>query len=296
MNDREKLLAAGIALGAVALYGFTRGNPVTGAMFLDGLASAPFPDQSGPGAAVVVPPQFPSSGPVRVCVYVRGFLNCVENVLSATGVPCSPGGRAHPPSNLESQLVGSGSDTLLVLPELRREAQSGDPGRLSRGGSFAAFLDEVFARIAPAIGRSMTIADVGHLGLMSHSGGYQTIASIIRQRPAALRSVALLDSLYGNQPTFSDWITSNVRGFAPSGSFRFANLYTSTGGTGAKSRELASVVQGAFLSANMSDEFLFDDDASTPIDYSRHAIFKHVPESHDNTARLYPRRLWAAGW
>jgi len=295
MNDKEKLLAVGIALGAVALYGFAKGRSAR-TIFLDGLASAPFPGQNGPGAAVVVPSQFPLSGPVRVCVYVRGFLNCVENVLSVTGVPCSPGGRAHPSSGLERQLVDSGSDALLVLPELRREVQSGDPGALARTGSFAVFLDEVLARIAPVVGRSLTIADVDHLGLMSHSGGYQTIASIIRQRPAALRSVALLDSLYGNQSTFSDWITSNVRGFSSNGSLRFANLYTNVGGTDVKSRELALVVQRAFSSAGISDEFMFSDDTNTPIDYSRRAIFKLVPESHDGTPRTYPQRLWASGW
>jgi len=308
-DGAAKYLLWGLGVTAAAVAGYTlfrylgREGDVAPALgggiyLLEGLASSPFPQQAGTGAAVVVPPGFVPSSAMRVCLYIRGFSNCVDRVVTDTDGPCSPGGATHHASHLATQLADSGSGTLLILPELIREVQSGDPGKLAQAGSVNALLEEVLARMAPVLG-SRTVADIAHLGVMTHSGGYQTAAAIIRQRPAALRSVALLDSLYGNQADFAAWVAENAARFTPADGFRIADMYTDGGGTADKSRALAAQVRLSLAAAGAQSEFLFDDDASrtlTPQDYARHALFKHSALSHDGTTRYYPQRLWAAGW
>jgi hypothetical protein len=263
-------------------------------VLLPNLASAPFPEQEGPGAAVVVPLGFSTVRGLRVCVYIRGFSNCVENVVADADGICSPDGRTHHATHLAQQLASSGSNTLLVIPELVRDEQSGDPGKLSRPGSLDALLTEVFERMAPYIGR-LRVADIGHLGLMSHSGGYQAVAAMIRQAPPALRTVALLDSLYGDQSDFEGWVSDNAEGFGATGGFRFADIYSTGAGTANKSRALATQLQDVVPEA----EFVFDDDprrSLTADDLRHHVVFKHSGRSHDAIAQTYPEQLWRAGW
>ena len=159
-------------------------------------------------------------------------------------------------------------------------------------------VNEVLARMAPVLG-NRSVADIAHLGVMSHSGGYQAAAAIVRQRPPALRTVALLDSLYGNQSDFAAWVSDNARGFTPGGGFRIADIFTDGGGTAAKSRALANAVGQSLSSVGLAG-FLLDEDAGRTLslqEYEAHpALFKRSGLSHIDVSRHYPQWLWAAGW
>lgn len=307
-DDAEYLWwALGVGLVAAAGYGIYRlreknmtdSGPNSEVILLENLSHAPFPAQAGPGAAVVIPPGFSASRGMRVCVYIRGFSNCVGRIVDDHDGPCRPGGDKHNSSHLARQLAASGSQTLLILPELVREARSGDPGQLSRPGSFQAMVEEVLARVAERIGL-WTLADIGHLGLMSHSGGYQAMAAIVRQRPAALRSVALLDSLYGNRSDFAEWVGDHARGFSPDGGYRIADIYTDGGGTAAQSRSLAASTQTTLTNVGLRDRCIIDESTTRTLSQAElaghAAVFKHSGLSHTDVSRYYPQQLWAAGW
>lgn len=311
--DAEHLaaqIAGGVLVGAAALaaaYGLYRltrriaGGRQPMIHFLSDLGHAPFPAQSGPDAAVAVPSRFDPTQPLRLCVYFRGFSSCVTSIIGDREVACSPGGPRRGFSALGNQLEASGANLILVLPELRREAQSGDPGALRNAGAFDAMMNEILGRLeplVPGLGRR-SMSDVARLGVMSHSGGYQAVAQVVRAAPPSLRSVALLDSLYGEDSKFAAWISAHATGFAPGGDYRFADIYTTGGGTADHSRALYDRVLPTLRAAGAGARVMHDTTSATldPEAYLAHPVlFKFSALSHGGVSRYYPQRLWSAGW
>jgi len=233
---------------------------------------------------LVVPSGFRPDAPLRVCVYFRGWSNCVSTVVGDRDAACTPGGVTHRAFQLAEQLAASGTQTLLLAPELRVEARSSDPGETARPGGLVAMLDEVLREhLPPSIGPRQ-VADMVSLGLMAHSGGGQSLAAAVRQAPPALRSVALLDALYGDVRTFADWL-------APvDPARRFACIYTDGGGTAANALALSSRTTGDVLRDTTSGTLTPEQLRAYP------TIFKRSALSHDGVAQYYPQRLWSAGW
>ena len=149
---------------------------------LASLDAAAFPDPTRPGAAALAPAGWDPRGPLDVLVYLHGFSNCVESVVSDTGAVCLPGsGHACGPSKLLSQLLASGRNALLVVPGLKVDQQTGACGALGKPGGFRRLLDELLGKLLPALGApARGAADAARIGLMCHSGGYTPAALAIR--------------------------------------------------------------------------------------------------------------------
>lgn len=292
-------VGAAVGFGAAALArAALRPRPAPGVRLLEGMANSPFPGQGVPDAAVIVPSSFNPLAGLNVRVYVRGFGNCAANVSGDSDGRCSPGGRTRAASHLASQLERSGANAIVVVPELRFDAASSEPGGLARPGGLAGFLDEVLARLAPEIGEYGS-SDIDTLGVMSHSGGYLACAAVMEAGHPAMRSVVLLDSLYAADARFASWVERHASGFSPRGGYRFADVYTATGGTDERSRMLAERVAAALSSAGTAGGMIYDDDARTlqPSEYeSASVIFARSSLSHTDVTRYYPERFWRAGW
>lgn len=294
-------IGAAAGLGAVALARLAaRRRTPPGVRLLSGLASAPFPGQGDvPDAAVIIPSSFrPSPFGINVRIYIRGFGNCASVVSGASDARCSPGGRTRSASMLADQLERSGADAVVVVPELRFDAASSEPGSLAEPGGLARFLDEVLARLAPDIG-SFSSSDIGTLGVMSHSGGYLACAAVMEAGHPALRSVVLLDSLYAADARFAAWVSRNAGLFTARGGYRFADVYTASGGTDERSRMLAERVYADLSAAGTAAGMIYDDEARTltPAEFaSAPVIFARSTLSHTDVTRYYPERFWRAGW
>lgn len=265
---------------------------------LDGLRSAPFPGQQGPDAVMIIPSAFDPSAPLRLWVYLRGFGNCALNVVGSADGRCSNGGKVRRASDIAAQLEASGSGALVLVPELRYDAASYDPGALANPNGLADLIDEALGRVADRVGR-VGSRDVTRLGVMSHSGGYLSAAALVRAGHPSLRSVVLLDSLYGADHDFASWIERHARSFTPEGGFRFADVYTDNGGTADRSVSLADRVGTSLADAGVSQWELRDATTAT-LDQSVYAdrcvIFKRSGLGHSEVPRYYPRHIWEAGW
>jgi len=294
-------LAAG---GAYALYRLARyalaprSNAVT--HFFESIASAPFPRQAGPSAAVVVPTAFDPSRPLAVWVYFRGHSSCVASIVGDAPLACSPGGPKRGFSRLATQLEASGQNAILVMPELKREAATGDPGAFRRAGVFESFIAEVFARLGPLVPgfSARSLADVARLGLMSHSGGYLAVAAVLATRPPPLRSVVLLDSLYGERAKYLSWIRDNAARLA-SAECRFADVYTAGGGTMDTSQSLCDEVVPVMARVGAEGRMLNDASTATlapEVYVNRSVIFKRSGLDHGAVSRYYPEQFFRAGW
>lgn len=293
MSSTGKLL--GLAAGALAVGGavaWASGRKSEGGVFLvRGMRAGAF-DQGGlPDAAVVVPPGFRLGGPLDVAVYWHGFGNCVSNVIEDHDTPCTRGGERRHASHLTRQFLASGVHAVLVVPELRVELRTGDPGRLGRAGGLPAFFEELFgAHLARTLG---AYTGLRHVAQMAHSGGYTALARGIEQVPTV--DVALVDALYGDAAIFGRWLATHKAALAPSGIRRLSDLYTPVGGTADHSRALASEARRVLGPAGALT--LYDRDASGPLPSdailrTRGAVFARVNQDHTALSRTAPEALW----
>lgn len=245
------------------------------------LAAAPFPGEPQPGALVVTPPGFDPARPMRLALYFHGFRNSALNVVGDTAGPVVVGGASRPASHLAEQLASS-PDVLLVVPGLRRDVADGDAGQLARRGGVAAFLDELLRALPPQVG-PRRLSDLTHLGVMAHSGGYQGAAAVVGAGLPALRSVVLLDALYGGLGTFAAWAERGGR---------LASIYTASGGTAANSAVLAARLAarpGALIDPSPGA-------VTVAALRGASAVVKRSSLGHDAVARHYPQAFWEAGW
>lgn len=256
------------------------------------LAAGAFPpDGEHPNAIVHVPDGFDRTRPVDLVVYIHGFYNCISNVLGDTDTACTPGDGVRAATSLAAQLAASGRNALLVLPEVRYDAASSDPGALGTDGGLAALLAEALAALPPPLG-PLTLADVGQVIVASHSGGYLAVADMITRGGVEVREVWLFDSLYGATTSFDAWVMSDLPALA-TGARRFGSFYTSTGGT--QANNLAMADRAAAWVATMP-EVLVDDrttDTWPEATYAHGLLFKHSMLSHDGVPGYYFERMLA---
>lgn len=241
------------------------------------------PTTAHPSALVYVPRHFDPTPPLSVIVFIHGFSNCVENVVRDAGGECTPDGGTRAAYSLASQLEATGKNAILVVPEIDYDAQTGNPGALGNSDGFKAFLTETLADLSGPL-HGATLADVGTVIVSSHSGGYQTAAAIASKGGVpGVVEIDLLDSLYGNTADFDAWAMSVAAGK------RFADVYTSGGGTLANSQAMATRAQ-AWVPADQ----LLDDrttDTLTDAQYAHELLFKMSGLTHDGVPAYYFGKL-----
>ncbi|MCX5742904.1 MAG: hypothetical protein NT062_10455 [Proteobacteria bacterium] len=241
-----------------------------------------------PSAIVHVPANFDPTPPVDVVVYIHGFSNCITNVIGDVDTACTPGGAARSAFQLAAQLAASQRNAILVVPEVRYDQASGDPGALGTQDGLRALLEEALGHVA------VPLADVGRVIVASHSGGYRAVAAMATIGGVPVDELWLFDSLYGETTRFDAYVNADLASFATLQPLRrFADIYSTSGGTLANSEAMAD---RAVTWVTADPSVLVDDrtTATWPDDVYHHGLlFKHSGLSHDGVARYYFERMLA---
>lgn len=256
------------------------------------LAAGAFPAKPGqPSVLVYIPSGFLAEPPYDLIVYVHGHNNCVVNVVKETGGTCSTGGPTRGASNLINQLEDTNKNAILVLPEVKFEQANGDPGKLGTTDGLKNFLAELLPKLEPQLGPA-GVADIGNLILMSHSGGYWALAKMATIGGLPVDEVHLLDSLYGYESTFQDWIELDPAAHAMTPPLRrFFSVYTAGGGTDDNNMSMAN--GAASWSWFDQDARVYDNTTSTwtPDQYLHGAMWKRSSLSHSGVVLYYFQQL-----
>ncbi|MSU50179.1 MAG: hypothetical protein EXS37_14030 [Opitutus sp.] len=168
--------------------------------------------------AVFIPKGFRETGRVDFVVHFHGWNNTVAGTL----------GTFH----LIDQLIASGKNAVLVVPEGPHNAPDSFGGRLEDAGGFKRFMDEVVTTLRDRAGLKTKDFSMGRIILSGHSGGYHVIAGILERGglPKNADEVWLFDALYGQTDSFLAW-SDRTHG-------RLLNIYTDHGGTKGESEKL----------------------------------------------------------
>lgn len=218
MNPAWLLLAVPVVLGVYAVAK-NSGPAITRILNLE---HAPFPGEHGE-ALVYIPAGLDTASGVDVVVYFHGWSNCIQTVVGTAPRPCTPGGPNRGASDLLGQFARSGRRAILVVPQLKFDAASGDAGMLTT--------DRWFADMLLEIQQAMGLGPVRSVTLYAHSGGYVATNAVLMHGGVPILGVCLLDALYGYSNTFYE--------FAQGGG-KLASLYTADGGTRATNVALAA--------------------------------------------------------
>ena len=240
------------------------------------------PTAAHPSALVYVPRNFDPTPPISIIVFIHGFSNCVENVVRDAGGECEPDGGTRSAYALASQLETTMKNAILLVPEIDYDAQTGNPGNLGTSGGFQALLAETLADLSGPL-HGATVADVGTLIVASHSGGYESAAGIAGKRGVTVDELYLLDSLYGNTADFDAWAMAVTAGK------RFADVYTTGGGTLDNSQAMATRAQAWVPAAQLLDDRTTD--TLTDAQYAHELLFKLSALSHDGVPAYYFGKL-----
>jgi hypothetical protein len=254
------------------------------------LSAGAFPGSGHPDAAVHVPPGFDATRRPGVIVYFHGWNGCVMTSLGDEDAPCTDDGDARTASGIAEQMDEARVNALLVAVELRVDLPSGEPGQLAMPGGLRDLLRELFTdHLAEPLGCVLDVDGLDRVVVMAHSGGYQAAASVLRYGGVApVTEVDLLDALYGADDIFAEWLDSASLGDDPQ--LRFVDLYTSGGGTAARSRAFAARARNRAF-----EDLIRDDDKSgaelTDDDLARPIVFKRVPLEHSELPSAYVGQL-----
>ena len=215
---------------------------------LYGLASAATDDPLHPGALVYAPPALDPAA-WGLVVYLHGIDNNAENVARAAG--------DRPSADLVGHLARAGRSALLLVPELRFNHGSPDPGRLVADGALRRLVEEVLARVGDAYG-GLSTARLVRTVLISHSGGFHAAAALATRGGLPVDELYLLDSLYGEEDAFFGCADAVL---AAPGQRSLINLYGSS--TERRSLALLARVRAAATARGIDAAFIAGSD--TPV-------------------------------
>ncbi len=210
-----------------------------GRLILAPFASAPFPHPdraqghtykgklypaeahySDSTVALFIPRGFRETGTVDLVIHFHGWTNTVAGTLTTF--------------HLVEQLIASGKNAVLVIPEGPSNAPDSFGGKLEDADGFKRFMAEVVTTLRARANFKSPDFSVGRIILSGHSGGYRVIAGILDRGGLAKNAdeVWLFDALYGRTDSFLAW-ADRTRG-------RLINIYTDHGGTKEESEKLQS--------------------------------------------------------
>ena len=273
------LLAVASASFAIAAASLEDTFAPQGRLILAPLASAPFPHPdrasghtykgqlypakdhySDSTVAFFIPRGFRETGAIDVVIHFHGWTNTVAGILTTF--------------HLVEQLVASGKNAILVIPEGPHNAPDSFGGKLEDPDGFKRFMAEVVVTLRARADFKTKDFSVGRIILSGHSGGYRVIAGILDRGglPKNADEVWLFDALYGRTDSFLAW-ADRTRG-------RLLNIYTDHGGTKEESEKLQ-----ARLTARATP-FLAVEEAALTADALRHNqfIFIHTDLAHAEVA------------
>ena len=253
-----------LSLGTAALSSRAESLPEfyapQGEVILARLASAPFPhpkraeghrykDQLYPAkehytdntVALFIPKNFRETGRVDFVVHFHGWKNTVAGVLGQY--------------KLIEQLMESGRNAVLVVPQGPRDAPDSFGGKLEDPDGFKRFMEEAAETLRHKSSLKKKNFTLGKIVLSGHSGGYQVIASILDRGGLTdhVKEVWLFDALYAQTDKFLAWFDRRPG--------RLINIYTEHGGTKCETEQMMARLEErgtASLAANEGEATLAD--------------------------------------
>jgi len=249
------VIGLGMALTSLAGEPLAQRYADRGELIVGPFASAPFPHParaeghkykeevfsaqdhySDSTVAIFIPKGFRETGQIDFVVHFHGWRNHVENVLDHY--------------KLIEQLVESGRNAVLIVPQGPRDAADSFGGKLEDPDGFKRFMDEVVKTLREKSALKQKSFRVGRIVLSGHSGGYGVISSILDHGglTGQVREVWLFDALYGRTDKFLAWISR--------GEGRLIDIYTENGGTKEETERLMATLkqqEKPFLAARESD-------------------------------------------
>ena len=248
-----------------------------GRLILAAFASAPFPHParadghtydgklysakehySDNTVALFIPKGFREAGRVDFVVHFHGWRNTIAGTLGTF--------------RLIEQLVASGKNAVLVVPEGPHDAPDSFGGKLEDLDGFKRFMDEVVATLRDRAGFEKKDFSVGRIILSGHSGGYHVIAGILDRGGLAENAdeVWLFDALYGQTDSYLNW-SDRTHG-------RLLNIYTDHGGTREESEKLQSRLIARATKIYATEETSLKADALKTNQF----VFIHTDFAHDD--------------
>ncbi len=247
-----------------------------GRLILTPLSSAPFPHASraeghtykgeffpatnhysDSTVALFIPTGFRGTASVDFVIHFHGWRNTVAGTLQNY--------------QLVEQLVASGRNAILIVPEGPSRAPDSAGGKLEDADGFKRFMAEVLTTLQ----KNQVLkpeAAVGKIILSGHSGGYQVISSILAKggMAAQIREVWLFDALYAQSDRFLAW-HRETQG-------KLINIYTDNGGTKVRTEEMI-----ATLKQQNQPALLTTDEAVTGAELQTHRlVFLHTDLTHND--------------
>jgi hypothetical protein len=246
-----------------------------GELIIAQMSSAPFPhpdraeghkykDQFFPAnehytdntVALFIPKGFRETGQIDFVVHFHGWRNNVENVL----------GRY----KLIEQLIESGRNAVLIVPQGPRNASDSFDGKLEDRDGFKRFMNEASETIRQKSRLRNKAFRIGRIVLSGHSGGYQVISSILDRGglTGQVQEVWLFDALYGRTDKFLAW-TEQSDG-------RLINIYTENGGTKTETEHMMADLR------QRGKKLLAGRESEMPDLRSQRFIFLYTDLAHDD--------------
>lgn len=207
--------------------------------------------------AIFIPKGFREKKQVDFVIHFHGWQNDVEGTLQGY--------------QLIEQLVASGRNAVLVVPEGPKNAPDSSGGKLENTNGFKNFIAEAIATLKMR-GQLKENPTCGDIILSGHSGGYRVISSIVERGGLTqqVKEVWLFDALYGQSEKFLAWSESTAG--------RLVNIYTDGGGTKIRTEEMMATLkqQGENFFAS-TDQLVTSQELKT-----NKFIFLHTDLSHNN--------------
>jgi hypothetical protein len=168
--------------------------------------------------AIFIPKGFRETGQVDFVVHFHGWRNNVAGVLGHY--------------KLIEQLVESGRNAVLVVPQGPRDAADSFGGKLEDPDGFKRFMADVVDTLRQQSALKKKDLAIGQIILSGHSGGFEVMAAILDRGGLTdhVHEVWLFDALYGRTDKFLAWIDRHLG--------RFIDLYTEHGGTKTETEKL----------------------------------------------------------
>lgn len=206
--------------------------------------------------AFFIPDGYRATDQADFVIHFHGWRNTVAGTLSQYQLP--------------EQLVTSGKNAILIIPEGPHDAPDSSGGKLEDPDGFKRFMTEALTLLQQrgVLGTNTTL---GKVILSGHSGGYQVISSIVARGGLTtnVREVWLFDALYAQNEKFLAW--------ADQTGGRLLNIYTDSGGTKVRTEEMITTLKQQNKPALFStDEIVTGAELQT-----NHYIFLHTTMSHN---------------
>lgn len=171
--------------------------------------------------AIFIPKGFRETGRIDFVVHFHGWRNHVAGVLRRY--------------QLVEQLVASGRNAVLVVPQGPFDAPDSFGGKLEDPNGFKQFMGQVADTLKDKSALKRKDFQIGNLILSAHSGGYEVLAAVLDQGGLTehVKEVWLFDALYAQTDKFLAWSGSHGR---------FLDIYTEHGGTKNETEQLMATL------------------------------------------------------